>query len=484
MSRLRFRRDAGEATGFMPEWRVANRSFTVPPEFALGSAVKRVTDYFASPHMNLEFSEDAAQWHTSYQGGLNVQSHVAREKGDTMSGARMGAAPWQIGVLSGCLLVYEIFAGVYSAEQLEARSLRITADHLKRAFALMKIAGSSVVLHCRQIRVHAIKAISLGEEGEEPGPNQQVVPPPDDFSALEVPDQDFEQSEAEAPADEEQVDSDGRPDHEEDHDHGEASPAQQPPPEPAPLPPVQGLQPLNIDQVRSIDFGYGDRGLSVQPCLHAKHLTDRYIAKMTLLHGTPKITCKQACDGLRSSSDKGRKALPKTNWMAVMTSACKECPILQLSGDELHVARIPDDPGLRVQYHNHLMTLCGLTLRELVGSMTQAVEKAKQAAVKHDMKVVKHRVRGDNGIELRLSEIGGEGRSAWVSEGSVSKALREEYFNRAGQARQKQRKKVACNPCQLKPKTKAARQLYSFRTPRQKICKQSRAPHTKKTDLM
>ena len=156
MSRLRFRRDAGEATGFMPEWRVANRSFTVPPEFALGSAVKRVTDYFASPHMNLEFSEDAARWHVSHQGGLNVQSHVAQEKEDTMSGARMGAAPWQIGVLSGCLLVilvYEIFAGVYSAEQLEARSLRITADHLKRAFALMKIAGSSVVLHCRQICV-------------------------------------------------------------------------------------------------------------------------------------------------------------------------------------------------------------------------------------------------------------------------------------------------------------------------------------------
>ena len=233
----------------------------------------------------------------------------------------------------------------------------------------------------------------MGEEGEEPGPNQQVVPPPDDFSALEVPDQDFEQSEAEAPADEEQVDSNGRSDHEEDHDHGEASPAQQPPPEPAPLPTAQGLQPLNIDQVRSLDFGYGDRGLSVQPCLHAKHLTDRYIAKMTLLHGTPKITCKQACDGLRSSRDKGRKALPKTNWMAVMTSACKECPILQLSGDELHVARIPDDAGLRVQYHNHLMTLCGLTLRELVGSMTQAVEKAKQAAVKH---AAKRRKKGEN----------------------------------------------------------------------------------------
>ena len=77
----------------------------------------------------------------------------------------------------------------------------------------------------------------------------------------------------------------------------------------------------------------------------------------------------------------------------IMTSACKECPILQLSGDELHMARIPDDPGLRVQYHNHLMTLCGLTLRELVGSMTQAVEKAKQAAVKH---AAKRRKKGEN----------------------------------------------------------------------------------------
>ena len=71
--------------------------------------------------MNLEFSEDAAQWHMSYQGGLNVQSNVASEKGERMSGARMGAAPGQIGVLSGCLLVYEIFAGGYPAEQLEAR---------------------------------------------------------------------------------------------------------------------------------------------------------------------------------------------------------------------------------------------------------------------------------------------------------------------------------------------------------------------------
>ena len=77
--------------------------------FALAPAVKRVTDYFANARMNLEFSEDAAQWHRSFQGGLNVQGHVAREKGDAVSGAGMGGALWQrqVGVLSGYLLVFD-----------------------------------------------------------------------------------------------------------------------------------------------------------------------------------------------------------------------------------------------------------------------------------------------------------------------------------------------------------------------------------------
>ena len=61
--------------------------------------------------------------------------------------------------------------------------------------------------------------------------------------------------------------------------------------------------------------------------------------------------------------------------------------------------------------------------------------------VLQDMTVVKHRVRSDHGVELLLSETCGDKRSAWVSEGSVQKALRDEYFNQAGQARRKQRKK-------------------------------------------
>ena len=140
-SRLRFRKDPSEPTGFQAEWRVANRSFPIPEGFTLGPAVARVTTYFHEPHMTLEFDDEARAFHLSYQGGLNVQSHVSREKGDTQTAARLGAAPWHIGVLAALLLVYEIFCGVHRNEALEGRSLKVTKDHLQRAFLLLKLAG-------------------------------------------------------------------------------------------------------------------------------------------------------------------------------------------------------------------------------------------------------------------------------------------------------------------------------------------------------
>lgn len=142
MSRLRFRRDPRVPSGFTAEWRVANRAFPVPPEFQLEAAVLRVTEYFSVPHMKLDLTPEAQQMHMSYQGGLNVQSHMARERADPVGGARLGAAPWHIGVLAGLLLVYEIFSGVYSADRLQQKDLQVTPDHLRRAFALVKIAGS------------------------------------------------------------------------------------------------------------------------------------------------------------------------------------------------------------------------------------------------------------------------------------------------------------------------------------------------------
>ena len=102
MSRLRFRRDAGEATGFHA-WMACGQSVL--------HCSARVCPWICSekghgllcfpPH---EFGillkmQPSGTRHTKEVS--MCKATVAREKGDTMSGARMGAAPWQIGVLSG-----------------------------------------------------------------------------------------------------------------------------------------------------------------------------------------------------------------------------------------------------------------------------------------------------------------------------------------------------------------------------------------------
>ena len=142
---------------------------------------------------------------------------------------------------------------------------------------------------------------------------------------------------------------------------------------------------LTLRDVRASDYGFVDYGLSVQPDgLHSRYLTDRAILKQTLLTGKPKVTCKEACDKMRSFRHAGRKALPKEKWTAVMAAAAGQHPnLLRLEGETLclHAQVIPDTSDGKVRYHNDLMKACGLTLRELIAAMnktTEASEKSEQ----------------------------------------------------------------------------------------------------------
>ena len=104
------------------------------------TAVARLTAYFPEPHQVITLTAEAESWHLSYQGAMNVQSHVVRDSGDVQAGARFGAAPWQVGVLAALLLVFEIFVGAYSVEALQAKALQVTSQHLQRAYAVLQLA--------------------------------------------------------------------------------------------------------------------------------------------------------------------------------------------------------------------------------------------------------------------------------------------------------------------------------------------------------
>ena len=109
------------------------------PLCSIHTAVARLTAYFSGPHQVITLTAEAESWHLSYQGAMNVQSHVVREPGDVQAGARFGAAPWQVGVLAALLLVFEIFVGAHSVEALQAKALQVTSQHLQRAYAVLHL---------------------------------------------------------------------------------------------------------------------------------------------------------------------------------------------------------------------------------------------------------------------------------------------------------------------------------------------------------
>ena len=79
LTRIRFRRSEAAPNGFEAEWRVANRNFAIPEVCRLRNCVARVATYFAAPHQVITFTSEAESWHLSYQGAMNVQSHLVRD---------------------------------------------------------------------------------------------------------------------------------------------------------------------------------------------------------------------------------------------------------------------------------------------------------------------------------------------------------------------------------------------------------------------
>ena len=110
---------------------------------SIHTAVARLTGYFSEPRQVITLTAEAESWHLSYQGAMNVQSHVVRESGDVQAGARFGAAPWQVGVLAALLLVFEIFVGAHSVEALQAKALQITSHSICNVPTLFSSSSSS-----------------------------------------------------------------------------------------------------------------------------------------------------------------------------------------------------------------------------------------------------------------------------------------------------------------------------------------------------
>ena len=418
-SQVRFRLAPESESGFEAEWRISSRNFPTPEHHDLQSSSQRVMNYFDTPHRCIELTTAARSTFESYMGAYNVKGHMLREAGDVHGGARLGAAPWQLGMLAAALCVFDIFTGRYEGTtELTEKAIRVQAEHIVRgasllgvvhklkevalltaddadddaakgaharaqaarerelqylqqgggafdglwsqsAFAHFPLGQSQAELATTPVPAAEVSAWPTPEPapaagelpGGTPGGSGQLAPLPSSPAESLFPDVGFAEGEDAG------VDAPGA------HD---AEPDMTP----------SGL--LTEADVKSMAYGCGPDGASVQQKEHARGLTDRRIMQRTLLCGLPACEAKVVCDKMASPRQDGRKALPQPVWSTIMRAGAQDSNIVWYRDRKLYLRQIPQDASARVEYHNELMRLCALPLRDLVEAMQKAKGKDGQ----------------------------------------------------------------------------------------------------------
>ena len=107
-SRLRFK---CSESGWVAEFRVANRDFSLPAEHDLNAGAKRVLLRCAKPNRRLVRHSSAAEKFNSLQALYNIKAAMAADSGDDADAALWSLAPWKLGVMTGLLVAFDRFFG-------------------------------------------------------------------------------------------------------------------------------------------------------------------------------------------------------------------------------------------------------------------------------------------------------------------------------------------------------------------------------------
>ncbi|CAK0807357.1 unnamed protein product [Prorocentrum cordatum] len=107
-----------DAPAWVPKIRAANRDAPIPADQELRSLAKRVLEYFREPHTEVPWKPAAHLTFKRSQAVFDAQAAKARDSdaaGAVGEAARLGAAPWHLGMLTVALLVLEIAVEVVDA---------------------------------------------------------------------------------------------------------------------------------------------------------------------------------------------------------------------------------------------------------------------------------------------------------------------------------------------------------------------------------
>ena len=146
----------------MPEFRVANRALPVPLGQSEEDLAKRVLEYFNSNNMVIPFTASGRLTSRGLCICFDARCAQARDAGDVMSAARLGAGPWHLAMLSAGLLAMEIAVGDHDRSPCyAARTLAVDQRHVARAYELLSF------LHESRAQWQLSKQVALTANHEE-----------------------------------------------------------------------------------------------------------------------------------------------------------------------------------------------------------------------------------------------------------------------------------------------------------------------------
>jgi hypothetical protein len=85
-------------------------------------------------------TDKASKAFGSYMAAYNVKGYLLRKGGDIPGSARLGAAPWQLGMLSAMLCIFDIFTGRHDGTpEYRDKLLQVQAEHVRRGYSLLNV---------------------------------------------------------------------------------------------------------------------------------------------------------------------------------------------------------------------------------------------------------------------------------------------------------------------------------------------------------
>ena len=390
-SRLRFRGvHMGSCMVWVPEIRVANRSIDIPRGQKEEDLARRVLDYFATPNMEVPLTGSAALTLSGLCTCFNAQCAVARDCGDVMKAARLGAASWHLAMLSCGVLLMELAVGDFEGcLALRERRLAIEQHHVVRAYDLMMVLQAVRDAWCTPSRREA-KISSQEKSDLEEATRRAAAAAP---SGLPLGGRGFG---AWAPTQVEMDVSDKKGD-------AEALVSQRADGVERQAPEVRALLPSDV-AVPSMSVGYGPDGAQVQRSdLGTVILSDREVMRATILRGEATVFGADVCGSISRRTSKQdehetkrprKESLKLCHWEAVMKAGLQMYRVgtffpagqadedgadrRKKKGSYVKLELPPaDDDGLRLLYNNRLVEMCQVTYATFIDAASRRMEKSR-----------------------------------------------------------------------------------------------------------